>query len=64
MNSLDVGGHIVSYSPHNHSGTKLVDLTVIGERPTSLASRKVWQKVLEQLKNEEMPPEAPLPTTD
>jgi hypothetical protein len=41
-----------------------IDLTAIGERPTSLAGRKAWQKVLEQLKNEEMPPEAPLPTAD
>lgn len=41
-----------------------VDLTSLGSRPTSLAGRKTWQKVLEQLKNEEMPPEAPFPTAD
>src|SRR5262249_34823716 len=39
-----------------------VDLTALGEKPTSLASRKAWQKVLHQLQSEEMPPESPLPT--
>ncbi|HEY2413395.1 MAG TPA: DUF1592 domain-containing protein [Pirellulaceae bacterium] len=48
------------HSPEKHQAD--VDLTAIGERPSSLAGRKTWQKVLEQLKNEEMPPEAPLPT--
>jgi uncharacterized protein DUF1592/uncharacterized protein DUF1588/uncharacterized protein DUF1585/uncharacterized protein DUF1595/uncharacterized protein DUF1587/cytochrome c len=50
------------HSPEKHQAD--VDLTAIGERPTSLAGRKIWQKVLEQLKTEEMPPEAPLPTGD
>jgi hypothetical protein len=50
------------HSPEKHQAD--VDITAIGERPNSLAGRKTWQKVLEQLKNEEMPPEAPLPTAD
>jgi hypothetical protein len=50
------------HNPEKHQAD--VDLTAIGERPASLAGRKVWQKVLEQLKNEEMPPEAPLPTAE
>src|SRR5438094_2371597 len=50
------------HSPEKHQAD--IDLTAIGERPTSLAGRKNWQKVLEQLKNEEMPPEAPLPTAE
>ena len=48
------------HNPEKHQAD--LDLTAIGERPTSLAGRKIWQKVLEQVKNEEMPPEAPLPT--
>ncbi len=30
MDSFDVGGFVVSFSPANHSGSKFVDLTIIG----------------------------------
>src|SRR5438874_13114349 len=49
---------------HSEKHQADVDLTALGERPTSLAGRKNWQKVLEQLQNEEMPPEAPFPTAE
>jgi hypothetical protein len=39
-----------------------VDLTALGPRPSTLAGRKVWLRVLEQLQNEEMPPEDPAPS--
>ena len=48
------------HSPEKHQAD--VDLAAIRERPNSLAGRKTWQKVLEQLKNEEMPPRAPPPS--
>jgi branched-chain amino acid transport system substrate-binding protein len=30
MNDVDVGGFYISYSPKNHTGSKFVDLTIIG----------------------------------
>jgi len=32
MNSVDLGGFIVSFSPSNHSGSQYVDLTMIGRQ--------------------------------
>jgi len=30
MNDVDLGGFFISYSPKNHSGSKFVDITIIG----------------------------------
>ena len=30
MNSVNMGGFVVGFSPTNHSGSKFVDLTMIG----------------------------------
>jgi branched-chain amino acid transport system substrate-binding protein len=30
MNDVDLGGFFVSYSPNSHTGSKFVDLTIIG----------------------------------
>lgn len=34
MNNVDLGGFVVNFSPTNHSGSKFVDLTMIGRRQT------------------------------
>jgi hypothetical protein len=31
MNDVDLGGFFVSYSPKSHTGSKFVDLTIIGK---------------------------------
>ncbi|HEX3871983.1 MAG TPA: DUF1592 domain-containing protein, partial [Pirellulales bacterium] len=41
-----------------------INLTKLGSRVRSLRDRKLWQKVLQQLESEEMPPEDPLPSDD
>src|SRR4051812_8035217 len=41
-----------------------VDLSTFAARPDSLEGRKVWRKVLEQLRSEEMPPEDPQPSEE
>jgi hypothetical protein len=50
------------HNPEKHKAD--VDLTTFGARPTTLAGRKVWLRVLEQLQNEEMPPEDPVPSDE
>jgi hypothetical protein len=50
------------HNPEKHKGD--VDLTTFGARPSTLAGRKVWLRVLDQLQTEEMPPEDPAPTED
>ena len=32
MGNVDLGGFVVDFSPANHSGSKFVDLTMIGHR--------------------------------
>jgi hypothetical protein len=50
------------HNTNKHKGD--IDLTssVFAARPKSLADRKVWLRVLEQLESEEMPPEDPAPS--
>ncbi len=48
------------HNPEKHKGD--VDLTTFAAKPESLQGRKVWLRVLEQLENEEMPPEDPAPS--
>ena len=50
------------HNAEKHEGD--IDLTGFGERPDSLVARKRWNKLVEQLESQEMPPEEPLPTED
>jgi hypothetical protein len=52
------------HNTDKHKGD--IDLTssVFAARPKSLADRKVWLRVLEQLESEEMPPEDPAPSAE
>jgi branched-chain amino acid transport system substrate-binding protein len=34
MNEYDLGGFVVGYSPTNHSGTSVIDITIIGKDRT------------------------------